>query len=222
MVVVNSTEVAMPSKRITVSIPEELSLDLDQVKDRINVSQVCSEALRKRADEELVLVSGDLRRIAAMRFARQRDEWSTASVKIARLSGYEWVLKEASYEDILDLFARIDWDPEAPVVWEVFREDADYFWEHFSMWKDEDGFDEPGYRPGSIQLKLAYQFYKSLPQSWRRAGREPGSDVARPHLGGESDKERSMRRAFLHGIQEAWEEVRVAMDDVTSDAGEEV
>ncbi len=206
----------MPSKRITVSIPEELSLDLDQVKDRINVSQVCSEALRRRADEELVFISGDLRRMAAMRFARQRDEWSTASVKIARLSGFEWVLKEASYEDMLDFIAKNEWDVHAPEVWEVFTNDADFFWTHLTYWKDEYGFDEPGCQPDGIQLKLGYRFYRCLPRAWQRAVREPGEDVERPHPGGESDNERAMRLAFLRGVQDAWEEVQEAMDELPS------
>ena len=92
--------------RISVSLPDELTARLDPVKEKINVSQVCREALERQiaALERASGQDGEELDCDAL-ISRLREERATANGGFEQLgnsNAMSWV-KTASYQDIKSL-----------------------------------------------------------------------------------------------------------------------
>ena len=97
------------SKRVNISLPDELVLAMKPFKEEMNVSKICAERLRQevealRAAQERKAEQQD----AVLRLRAERLESVEAAKKtrssLSRREGYEigtsWVLRSASYSEI--------------------------------------------------------------------------------------------------------------------------
>ena len=86
--------------RTSISIPDDLKNALEPYKSRINISAVCSQALRRAVETERLLEehSQGLHE-AISRLRAQRLEADADSKKAGYRSGATWILRDATYAD---------------------------------------------------------------------------------------------------------------------------
>ncbi len=96
----------MPSsRRLTISVPAELSERLDGAKGAIVVSNVCAVALEKAVlEHEQRQGQPQTLEHAIARLRAQRLESSSGRSEQAYAAGWTWLMKEATFDEIEQLF----------------------------------------------------------------------------------------------------------------------
>lgn len=94
--------------RLNITIPDELSERLERVRDRINASKVCAQALEREIDmiETKPAVADPAVQRAIQRLQTTADKWRVRGAK----DGREWALNAATREELIAATHRLD-DP---------------------------------------------------------------------------------------------------------------
>lgn len=89
------------TKRINISIPEDLHAELDNWRDQLNVSGICQEALEKEVGRlKAVATAGEDLDSVVKRLRAEKDEWERQWYERGIQLGREWA-KQARYQRLL-------------------------------------------------------------------------------------------------------------------------
>jgi hypothetical protein len=97
--------------RLTIYVPDDVADEVQARKEQINVSQVCSQALRAEVGRLRMMEETDLTvdvQALAERLREQRRDSVARSAEAGRRAAIEW-LNEAAYDEIRDVAGSTQW-----------------------------------------------------------------------------------------------------------------
>ena len=195
------------TKRLTISIPDELALDLEPHKDAITISNVCASALRAAVDERKAMQNLPALAKAAVRMRGQRKQAQDQPRRDAYAKGWNWIADTASYEDVQD-WLHIKGNPEAAdkydLSWQGEFLSADMLWNSLE-----------GGGGSASDFAILGALFEALSQAEclppNRVMDEDLEDwgTEYSHLW---DKYATVHEAFLAGVADAWKQIQPTVE----------